>query len=270
MASSAASLSNPVSAGITLGTAVLKIGLAQLVQHSARLAGARTENEAIAGIVDAYDSDLQTIVQAYNNGQASSALCLQALQTLDARVYNQLRSGTISAGGAPIPGTAWSDSVGMAGLCNKSCTAGCCVYFGDLGPPLSLAALAIGGRPLRAQWGLRDPRYQTTPNGAVIKVPEVFASKYGGQDRPSYTLTIQAPPAPAQVQAGLLSTVQQLLGTGSPVDPGTAAVEAIATPSGAAPGPLGAPGAGVSPELLILGVGFLFVALLVGVFVGKA
>jgi hypothetical protein len=75
----------------------------------------------------------------------------------------------------------------MAGKCDKTCTAACCVYYGDLGPVLSNLITAAGGQ---GKWGANDPRLSMQAGGAVIQVPEVFASKYGGIDRKGYQITL--------------------------------------------------------------------------------
>src|SRR5260370_15171486 len=86
------------------------------------------------------------------------------------------------------PGTAWSESVGVSGKCNSLCTAGCCIYYGDLGPPLSLAMIALGGSG--TLWHANDPRISSGASGVTIQVPQVYASKYGGTNRAAYTITI--------------------------------------------------------------------------------
>jgi len=239
-------------AGLNIGLSVLKIGFAQLVQHSVRLKDAKNENAAIPPVVAAFDADFAAIVDAYNNGQATAADCIQALQYVDATIQANLRNSITDASGNFLPGTGWNASVGVAGLCNKQCTAGCCVYHGDLGPPLSLAQVALGGPG--GAWGRGDPRLQLTATGGVIKVPAVFASKYGGQDRPGYTVTLARVPGVGAVQAGLLSTVDELLGN----------------PPSALQGLLPASGAttGLSPTLLIAGVALIFGAILLAVLAG--
>ena len=228
----------------------------QLLQHSARLKGAQTENAGIGPVLEAFDADLSAIVSAYDNGTANASTCIAALQGLDANIYNNLRGNTVDPQGRPIPGAAWSDSIGAQGLCNKGCTAGCCVYFGDLGPVLSMASVAMGGAPIRlAQWGVRDPRYSAIPGGANIKVPEVFASKYGLQDRPSYTISVVAPPPATKVQQGLQSTISELLSGGGELAPNAPPI--VSTLANQAPVSLGgvmAGNVGGNPVTLGLGV----------------
>lgn len=266
-----------IQAGLGLLQTGLKLGLSALLQHSARLQGAKTENAGIEPVVNAFDADLAAIVAAYNNGQADAATCVNALRGLDQNLYTNLRGNTVSPSGAPIPGAAWSDSTGVAGRCDKTCTAGCCVYFGDLGPVLSMASVAMGGGYIRAaQWGVRDPRYKAVQGGATIQVPEVFASKYGLADRPGYTISVVAPPPAAKVQEGLQSTLASFFGEASaPPVVSTLANEApVASGSlgGAMPGfasvansvTLG--GFAANPSLILVATGALFLIILAALF----
>jgi hypothetical protein len=74
--------------------------------------------------------------------------------------------------------------VGMAGQCNKSCTVGCCVYFGDLGPVLNNISYVLGYPT--GKWGAGDPRI----SGRTITVPTVYPSTYSSFTRPSYRITL--------------------------------------------------------------------------------
>lgn len=163
--------------------AISLIGGALLAAHTARLKAAQSENAAVATIIAPYDADIRNIVNAYNSGQASAAQCIAALQQMDQNIVAYLKSGVKASG------TAWSDATGSQGKCDKTCTAGCCVYYGDLGPPLSLLQIAMGGSG-NSLWQQNDPRWSEQPGGYVITVPQVFASKYGGTNRPSYTLQV--------------------------------------------------------------------------------
>lgn len=229
-------------AGAVSGT--VKAAVTQLTQHTARLKGAKNENAALNPVVVAFDADVAAIRDAYNNGGADAATCIAACAAVDANIQANLKSHV----GAP--GTAWSTAVGMQGKCNKLCTAGCCVYYGDLGPVLSMMVTAMGGAPLVPLWGRNDPRYHATANGATINVPEVIGSKYGATDRPGYTLTITAPPPQGKVQAGLLGIVSELTGAPPPSLAGL-------LPEGMT---------SVSPTLIILGVVLVFGAILLAVF----
>lgn len=164
--------------GISIGLSVAKqIGSLLLGAHTARLQGATNENAALVQVVPAFDQDLQEINAAYLSGTADASECIAALQKVDAAIYTYIK-GKVGA-----PGTAWSDTNGMAGKCDKTCTAGCCVYFGDLGPALSDSSVALGGPKIRG-WGLGDPRL----SGTTVQVPTVYGSKYGGVNRAGYTL----------------------------------------------------------------------------------
>lgn len=172
-------------AGGPIGAAV---GAAQslitqlLGQHAARLKGATNENNAALQIVPTFDSFVQTMVQYINTGLVPKAQAAQALASFDQQIYQQLRS-LVGA-----PGTAWSDSMGMAGRCDKTCTVGCCLYYSDLGPPLSLLRLALGDSS--GAWGAGDPRISA--DYRTITVPKVYPGKYSSYSRPLYTVTINA------------------------------------------------------------------------------
>lgn len=186
---------------------VSSISSALLGQHSARLANATAENKAVPQAVQAMDADLSEINQAYKSGSADAATCVAALNKVDASIYAYLHSlvGKV--------GTAWSDTVGESGLCNKSCTAACCVYFGDLGPALSLSAVALGGAPIRyGKWSRGDPRI----SGNVVQVPTVYGSSYGGVNRPGYPVDWTPPAVVTSSPSSVIqSAVSSLLGTGT-------------------------------------------------------
>ena len=160
---------------------VTRLAGALFAAHTARLAAAKNENAAVAQIIAPFDQDVQQLAQLWNSGQVSPAQFIQFVQQVDTATYNYMKNLVSKSG------TAWSDTNGMAGKCDKTCTAACCVYYGDLGPVLSGMIVAAGGQ---GKWGPNDPRISIQPGGTVITVPEVFASKYGGIDRKGYTVTL--------------------------------------------------------------------------------
>ena len=250
-AAQGASVGGPIGAGVGAATAAAKVAISDLIQHSARLKQAKSENAGIPPVVAAFDADFQAIVTAYNNAQATASQCITALQTLDANIQANLKANIAGPNGAVIAGSSWNSTTGLAGKCDKTCTAGCCVYYGALGPPISVAQIAMGGSG--GLWGRTDPRLALTSTGGTVTCPEVFASKYGGADRPGYAVTISTPPGIGQVQAGITSTVNELLGN---------------TPSviaGLAPGV-----SSINPIYLVIGVAFVFIGIIVAVFSGKS
>lgn len=201
--------------------AVSAISSLLLGQHAARLKGAQTENAAIPPAVQAFDQDLAEILQAVNSGAATPSQAIAALQKVDQDIYNNLKALVGK------PGTAWSDSAGMAGKCDKTCTAACCVYHGDLGPVLSVSQIALGGPG--GKWGASDPRL----SGRTVHVPTVYGSKYGGVNRPGYDITWNPPATPAQQAggaSGIVGTISQLISPVSTTTPSNAVVQA--TPAG--------------------------------------
>lgn len=164
-----------------IAKAASSIAGALFAAHTARLKAAKTENAAVAQIIAPFDQDVQALAQLWNTGQVTPAQFIAYCQQVDQATYNYMKNLVSKSG------TAWSDTNGMAGKCDKTCTAACCVYYGDLGPVLSGMITAAGGQ---GKWSANDPRISRQPGGTVISVPEVFASKYGGIDRKGYTVTM--------------------------------------------------------------------------------
>lgn len=213
-----ASVGGPIGAAVGAVKGVITSLVSELAQHSARLQGAKTENAAIPQVVSAFDADIQEIVSAYNSGAATPQEVLSAVQSVDNDITNYLKSGIVSSGKFR-PGTSWDAATGFSGKCNKVCTAGCCVYYGDLGPVLSLIALAVSGQPLYSQWDSNDPRWSGTVGNASIQVPKVFSSKYGGANREGYTISLKRPTVISNPGSVITSTVNKLLGGGSQSNP---------------------------------------------------
>lgn len=172
----AASTAIPV-VGAAIAVAV-SIAASLLAAHKARLKGATTENQAVDQYVPVFDSFVSKIVNAYNTKQISAAQCAQACQQFDQALYQTFR------GFVGRPGTAWSDTNGMGGKCDKTCTVGCCVYFGDLGPVLNNISFVLGFPT--GKWGQGDPRI----SGRTITVPKVYPSRYSAYSRALYTIQL--------------------------------------------------------------------------------
>jgi hypothetical protein len=163
--------------GAAIGVAA-GIATALLKAHNARLQGAKNENAAVDQYIPVFDSFVKAIVQAYNSKQCTASEAAMACQQFDQQLYQKFRSFVGQ------PGTAWNDSTGMAGKCDKSCTVGCCVYFGDLGPVLNNISFVLGFPT--SKWGRGDPRI----SGRTITVPKVYPSKYSSFSRELYTITL--------------------------------------------------------------------------------
>jgi hypothetical protein len=253
-----ASQGGPIGAAAGAIKGVITAAINELAQHSLRLKDAKNENASIPPVVFAFDSDIAAIQAAYNSGTDDAATCIRACQVVYESIKANMQNAITTQGGAFMPGTAWNETVGVSGKCNKQCTAGCCVFYGNLGPVLSMMIYAMGGQGYF--WGPNDPRYKANAGGgATIQVPEVFASKYGGQDRPGYTVIITPPPPVHQVATTLKNTISQLLGQGTPESSAGDFVSKLAGSSGAPTIPLAG---GSTNTLLIVGVMFLFFALL--------
>jgi hypothetical protein len=163
--------------GAVAGIAVIgAIASSLLAAHEARLKGATNENNAALQTVPAFDSFLQSIVQAVNVRQIDKPTAAATVASFDQALYQRLKS-LVGA-----PGTAWVDN--PAGQCNKSCTVSCCIYWADMKPALDLVRYVLGDR--QVIFGAGDPRL----SGNTVTVPKVFPGKYSSYTRPSYTLTI--------------------------------------------------------------------------------
>lgn len=165
----------PIGAAVA---AISAIALALLKAHQQRLTDAKNENAAVDQWLPVFDSFVTSVVNAYNSGQISASDAAQISQQFDQTLYSKFRSFVGQ------PGTAWNDQSGMAGKCDKTCTVGCCVYFGDLGPVLNNISYVLGFPT--GKWGQGDPRI----NGHTITVPQIFPSKYSSYSRAQYTVTL--------------------------------------------------------------------------------
>ena len=164
---------------IAAGAAIITGIVTSLLQaHAARLRGATNENQAADHYVPVVDSFISSIVNAYNSRQATAAQCASGLQQFDQQLYQSMR-GLVGA-----PGTAWNDTNGMAGKCDKTCTVSCCLYFSDLGPALNNISYVLGFPT--GKWGSGDPRI----SGRTVTVPKVFPSKYSNYTRALYSVTL--------------------------------------------------------------------------------
>lgn len=166
--------------GIAAGVGII-VGIATslLAAHKARMQGAKNENAAVDQYVPVFDSFVKQVVQAYNAKQCTAQEAATVCQQMDQYIYQTFK------GFVGQPGTNWNDQTGMAGKCDKSCTVGCCVYFGDLGPVLNNISYVLGFPTNK--WGKGDPRI----NGRTITVPKVYPSKYSSYSRELYTITLR-------------------------------------------------------------------------------
>lgn len=234
---------DPSSQAISAGTDLLKLGLNLLAQHTARVKGATNENQAANSIVPAFDQDVAEIAAAYRSGEASAEECIAACQAVDKQVYDYLKSHV-----GP-PGTAWDGT----GNCGKTCTVGCCLYYGDLhaglyGAPV-FAGGAVGMIPVLQGSGGQAGHV----NQAYI--PKVYSSKYGLNTRAEYWLDLTPPAAGTQLTGGIASVVARLTGQNS--DP----LSNLLNNNGGASQSSAAGGLG-SGVLLVLAVPFMLIIFL--------
>lgn len=160
----------PVVGGIVAGIAG---GL--LAAHEQRLHDATSENQGVGIVTQSFYDTIIKIVNAYNQGQISQAQAIGALQQLDQTTYSKLRSFVGK------PGTSWNSNT--PGVCDKSCTVGCCVYNTWMHRDI------YGGWP--------NPKRGLILNlqtGGTTAIAGIGAGgKYNFAGYPAQTLTIKAP-----------------------------------------------------------------------------
>lgn len=179
-------------------SAVAGLIFGSLMKASAqRAAEARNENSAVAKEVPAWDNGVQQIVAAYNSGKITANEAVYGLQTPRTggsgvlwQAYwnvvgpqiqpgrNGCKSGTVQQNPSQ------SFCSGNAASAGMSYGAACCVGYDnlDVGSSYLVAALrqadANPGRSITSQ-----------------QVPTVYGSKYGGINRPGYSVTFRKPSA---------------------------------------------------------------------------
>jgi hypothetical protein len=194
----AGAAAGPIGAGIG---ALIGIIAGAWAAHDARAKGATTENAAVNSAVIAFDASVQAVFAAANSGQVTGSQAAGACTTILQSYWQgmapyQVGAGRADAshGGSNCGGTTLvpGGCSLVGGLpCNSSCTAGCCVGCGDLMPTI-LQAIAVFN----------------SPTGGTITACTVYGSKYGANQRSSYTLTY-TPPA-ASTPAGAVNAVSSL------------------------------------------------------------
>lgn len=153
-------------------------------QSQKRAKEAIDENTAVAAAVPGWDQAMYQIQTNYNNGGLSAAQAT-ALVDLAWTNYWQECGPKIQPGRNGCQGGTMSKQQAdtqFPGLkqCSGSWGAACCVGYSDLANGAASVKAAIA---------------QTDNNGApaVANIPAVFGSKYGGANRPQYTLTFVRP-----------------------------------------------------------------------------
>jgi hypothetical protein len=195
--------------GIGLGVAVLVSVIASLwAAHEKRIAGATQENHAINSAVQTFDAGLKAIFTAANSSDPSQnvtgAQAAQQVQALFAEFFARMAPYTHAPGAADASGGGANCGNGLnpAGpcqgtpgghLCNKDCTATCCVGCQDIYPTM-LQAVAV----------------LNNPNGGTVTACTVYGSKYGAVQRSGYSLTY----TPPKISGSISSIASALTGGG--------------------------------------------------------
>lgn len=199
-----------LTAGIGAGVVILGSLIAGLwAKHEARIKGATQENQAINSAVQTFDAGIKAIFAAANSSDpsqnVSGSQAAQQVQQLLEQFFAQMAPYTHAPGAADASNggaNCGSGTLNPAGpcmgtpgghMCDKTCTATCCVGCQDLYPTM-LQAVAV----------------LNNPAGGSVQVCTVYGSKYGANLRSGYTLTYTPPKV-----TGAASLLSDLTGGGS-------------------------------------------------------
>jgi len=195
-----------VGGGALLGTVVPIVGTvigaligSLLSAHFARQAGAKNENAALNQLMPIIQTDVQSVVTAYNSGSISAADAITALQAIQSNYWQAAAQFEKSPGQAGGPNTCLSNGtqIGAAGTpmtstvpCDKNHTASTCVGCIYLNNYVSqLSQLLQAGK-----------------TGTFQLQAAIPANGYGFTGAPALTVTLSAPP----VSSGLSSVLSAL------------------------------------------------------------
>lgn len=215
-------LAGPIGAGVSVLISVIA-GLWSA--HNARVAGATHENQAINSAVQTWDAGMRAIFAAVNSSDPTQNVSPSQAAAQVQQLWQQFwaamapymhAAGTAdtSMGGVNCGSTTLNPAGACAGtpsghICDKDCTASCCVGCQDLYPSM-LEALQV----------------LSSPTGGTVQVCAVARSSYGANARSSYTLTYTPPAvagAGASIGTDLTSGLSSLFGgaTGSAAGSGS-------------------------------------------------
>jgi hypothetical protein len=186
VASSLGASTSIASAIPVVGAAVAAIASILIAASEKRAAEAKNENSAVAAAVPGWDTAITQIATAFNNGTISylgaQQLFAQALKNYWSEVTPQIQSGRNGCnGGNSCPGVPNPSSdqntgtTASSSYCSGNIGAACCVGCADLN--LSTDNL---------NWAVAQAAKTGVQQNAFVQV--VFASKYGGVNRPSYNV----------------------------------------------------------------------------------
>lgn len=175
-----------------------------LKAHEVRLRNAKNENQYIQQVTAAYDEGLKQLFSDANAGNLTASEAINECHAISKWCWDQISSWQGQAGIAATPCVsnfhpAPPDADNNDGtICNKQCTAGCCVGCNDLDS------------------GIENCIYVFSQGGGTAKIPTVnpSPSKYDNPGRVGYTLTYSPPPlssALAPVTDSLISPVTEAI-----------------------------------------------------------
>jgi hypothetical protein len=205
-----------LSIGIPVAGAVLGVILGGLLSgHYARERGATNENAALTQIFPAIQSDIVTVIQAFNSGQLDASDAITAINQIGSNYQQAMaqyetepgtHNGGCTAGPPAVPAPKVTPTP-----CNTGCTAGCCIYCNVIASWLAQATAAIQAGKGTIQFG----------SGG--------ASKYGF---PAWSYPSLQVKAPAAASATTSSASPTAAGASSPSSGGNLISSLFSPPTG--------------------------------------
>jgi hypothetical protein len=168
--------------GKALASAFTSVYNSIMAGHIQRTKEAKDENSSLTAAVPQWDSDIHNIINAYNLGSLSAA---QVKQLLDVAWQNywkitgpHIQPGRNGCQSGSIPKSVADKQYPGMKQCSGDWGAACCVAYADLANSVNNIVAALNAT-------------EQTGKPQTASVLAVFASKYGGINRPAYTLSIR-------------------------------------------------------------------------------
>lgn len=195
--------------GPVLSAAFNAISGGLLKASAQRAAQAKNENSAVAAAVPGWDQAIAQIVAAYNAGTISASQTVALLNQTASNFWNEVtpqiqpgrngcNGGKSCAPPANVNSATNLATTASSSYCSGSIGASCCVGCVNIAIGVSNMTYAV-------------TQVDTNGGSMAATIPQVFASKYGGINRPQYKVTFTKPGA-ATVAAGGAQSFLQTIG----------------------------------------------------------
>lgn len=145
---------------------------------------AQDENSALRIGVPGVDDGIAQVATAYNNGSLNGDQAIQLINQVRQNYWDEMTPHIQPGRNGCASGAADYATLAVGGKfnwCGGSWGAACCVGYADLEPGIYDLRIAINNAE------------KNSGQSFSAKFPTVNASKYGGVNRPGYTITVTKP-----------------------------------------------------------------------------